>query len=106
MKLKILAVLALLIMPLAGIAEVIKQPDGTVIEGRTINIPDGYKVFHGKTVIWFPGGVVSKGMMVYGEKHGHWTQTDPNGKLHGQAVIESPDGTVETFQYVNGVEQN
>ncbi len=37
MKLKILAVLALLIMPLAGIAEVIKQPDGTVETFQYVN---------------------------------------------------------------------
>ena len=39
MKLKVLAVLALLIMPLAGVAEVVKFPDGIVMEGRGIETP-------------------------------------------------------------------
>ncbi len=51
MKLKILAILALLILPLAASAEVIEWPDGTVMEGPIVD----------------------------GERHGQWTYTRPDG---------------------------
>ena len=84
MKLKILAVLALLIMPLAGIAEVIEWSDGTVLEGPIV---DGKK--NGHWVIKSPfggsvdlqGGGVSEGPYVDGKKNGYWVIKEPDGKV-------------------------
>ena len=110
MKIKILAVLvAALITPLAGIAEVITLSDGTILEGSYVNGQE-----HGHWVFTFPDGMVMEGQYVNGQEHGHWVTTlsdgtvmeGPyvNGQKHGHWVLKAGNGMVEEGPMVNGLQ--
>ena len=82
MKIKILAVLvAALITPLAGIAEVITLSDGTILEGSYVNGQE-----HGHWVTTLSDGTVMEGPYVNGQKHGRWVLKDGNGMVEGLYV--------------------
>ena len=97
----------LFIMPLAGVAEMFKLSDGTIMEGETVNGEP-----YGHWTITYPDGQVDEGEIVNGQQHGYWTEIYPdgrvrtgqmvNGKAHGQVTITYPDGTVEEVRYRYG----